>query len=179
MVLAPVIFFASQINVYTFSPLICHVLFQETPEEFCAEKNKNTLIGDNYLYSRVVRNGNLLLVLTDNQKENWKNAMFKEDIFTPFVEASHVEFSEDYTNLTLKCYKETATDSMVSFSVSAVRAVFMQAVEEKKSEDIKVDIYFVDAVTGEVKYLVVYPDENLNFNIDPDDFSSYEAKEYS
>ena len=178
MVSLPVIFYASQINIYTFSPLICRVLFQETPEEFCAEKVGNNALGGNYIYSRVDRNGNLFLALTDNQIENWKNALFKNDLFRPIMGAGDIKFFEDYTKCTVKCYKETVLDDIASFSLNAVYAVFMQAIEGKKSEDIKVDYYFVDAVTEEVKYHVVFPDKNLKFTIHPDDFSSYKTDAY-
>lgn len=172
MISLPVIFYASQINVYTFSPLICRVLFQETPEEFCAERGNSTLLGSNYIYSRVDKSGNVLLVLSDSQKENWKNALFKNDFFRPIMGAGDIKFFEDYTKCTVKCYKETVLDDITSFSLNVVYAVFMQAIEGKKSEDIKVDCYFVDTVTEEVKYHVVYPDEKLNFSIDPNVFSS-------
>ncbi len=178
MISLPVIFYASQINVYFFSPDICHILMQESPEEFCAERGNSTLLGSNYIYSRVDKSGNLLLVLSDSQKENWRNSVLDDDLTNSFRGLGECEISPNYTKCTFKCYKETVLDNSTSFVMNVLDAVFIQAIEGKKSEDIKVDCYFVDAVTEEVKYHVVFPDKNLKFTIHPDDFSSYKTDAY-
>lgn len=173
-----IVFCILQINVYVFSPEICHVLMQKSPEEFCAEKGNGTLLGDNYIYSRVNKNGNLFLVLSNSQKENWKYLVLEDDVTNSFKKLGDIEISKDYTKCTLKCYKETALDNTASFITNVLHCVFIQAIEGKDSEDIKVECYFVDAITNEVKYYIVFPDEELNFSIDPNIFSSYKANEY-
>ena len=92
-----IVFCILQINVYVFSPEICHVLMQKSPEEFCAEKGNGTLLGDNYIYSRVNKNGNLFLVLSNSQKENWKYLVLEDDVTNSFKKLGDIEISKDYT----------------------------------------------------------------------------------
>ena len=164
--------YISQLNVYAFTPEICNFLLQQSPEEFCAEKGKGTLIQDGYLYSRVNKDGNLVLVLNDIQKDNWKTLMLQSKTLNLFKSFGDIEVSNDYTKCTIKCYKETVLDDTVAFMSNTIYCVFLQAIEGKNSEDIKVECDFVDAVTNEVKYHIVVPDEKLDFAVDTDVFSS-------
>ena len=164
--------YISNLNKYVFSTEICTLLFQKSPEEFCEQKGKNTLIEDNYIYSKVDKNDNLILFLTNSQKERWIDLVFSDEMFILFRHAGDVEISDNYTRCTIKCYKETALDNATSFISNALTCLFIQAIDGKESELISLDCYFVDAVTNEVKYHVVLPDKELKFSIDPNVFSS-------
>ncbi len=168
----------SNLNKYVFSPEICQIMLEKSPDEFCKQMGKDTLIEGHYAFSWVNKNGDLILFLSDKQKERWINLVFGSELSIMLKSAGDVIVSDNYTKCTARCYKETVFDDIIACNQNALHCLFIQAIEGKKSEDIFVDCYLVDTVTDEVKYHYVYPrkssNENSNLTIDPDVFSSRE-----
>lgn len=166
------------LNKYVFSPKICRIVLEKSPDEFCKQMGKDTLIEGHYAFSWVNKNGDLILFLSDKQKERWIDLVFGSELSIMLKSAGDVIVSDNYTKCTARCYKETVFDDMIACNQNALHCLFIQAIEGKKSEDIFVDCYLVDTVTDEVKYHYVYPressNENSNLTIDPDVFSSRE-----
>jgi len=177
IIVAGVVSFLSQYNLYVISPEICRVVIGKTPVEFVESNGEETALENSgYTYAKLDEEGNLFLIISDIQKDNWKATVIDKDSW--FSEsarnAGNVEISKDYKKIILRCYRETYTNEAISFVMNSSECVFLQVLNGEKSENIKVDCYFIDAVTNEVKYHVVLPDSNLKFTIDPDSFSSKE-----
>jgi len=165
------ILFCTFFNVYTLSPENCRTVFGVYPEEF---KEKIHFV--TYTYQSVDSNGNLKLVMSDSDVENFRSAVpslfLKGDknVGTKII-------SEDYTELTIMCYKETCVDDTFS-SASVIReCVIAQFLNGKNLEPIEVTCKFVDAVTNEVKHQFTYSSKNfgkIDVDVDPEKFSSIE-----
>ena len=64
----------SKLNVVTLTPHLCNwLLLGNTPQSFCETEGAGTSLEDGYVFSGVDKNGNLIIVMTDAQKDNWRN----------------------------------------------------------------------------------------------------------
>ncbi len=165
------IVYISQLNIYKLSPKISNIVTGYTPREFHELRGKDTALENNFTYSKVDGDGNLILILTDNEKRNWE-----KQTDTPMLniarEAGNIEISPDYTQCTIRCYRETVTDDLISFVVVLPECVFFQVLNGQDSNNIKVTCQIFDANTGQLKYSAVYPDEEIEFFFATEDFSS-------
>ncbi len=58
-------------NIYKMTPAMCKTMFSCTPQEFCDSNGAKTLVKNNFLSAVMDENGNLILELSDEQKEYW------------------------------------------------------------------------------------------------------------
>ncbi len=118
-----VIFCCMQYNVYELTPIICECMLGSdvTPKSFVANQGEGTTIEFEYTYAKVNADGNLVLILTNEQRNAWKNKLVllqilsrkwqdKKDIGVDIIEQEDViqtliiepglscglELSEDY-----------------------------------------------------------------------------------
>lgn len=68
-------------NVYNISPTLCNTLFSCTPKEFYLTKGRTTLLKDNFTNAEMDENGNLVLELSEEQKEQWIAVSFHMQVF--------------------------------------------------------------------------------------------------
>lgn len=63
-------------NVYRLSPDVFGTLFSGdiTPQDFVKTKGADTALYNNYTYAKVNRRGDLVLVLTNEERDAWKNS---------------------------------------------------------------------------------------------------------
>ena len=176
-------FLISQLNVYKLSPYLCTVLLHTTPEEFCESDGSETdLAIFGYTYAKVDRDGNLFLILTNRQKQRWKNSYFylhilqkvlgdtrdigitpsvpTDETFKTFYDNSDecgYEISEDYTKIISE-----PDDSLFFYLVIPYACIAMQ--------------FFNDVPTDKIRCEFIKVDENNNIIetiIWPDDIPSY------
>ena len=65
-------------NVYRLSPDVFGTLFSGdiTPQDFVETEGEETWLYQNYVYAKVDKDGYLILVLTNEQRDGWKNSDF-------------------------------------------------------------------------------------------------------
>ena len=181
--------FFEKINVFTLSPKVAKIFTGESPEDFCSGDEQNfSLRHTFYTYAKVDRQGNLVLVMTDDQIDNWKNADFylqllqkivgnerqvvseiipPEDSFfhTLFYEKADVlcpyEISEDYTHV----YAGPEDDDFLYFPILPYMCITMQVLSGKNSDEISYTFTEFDK-DGNIIEEYVWPDDVFDTNTD-------------
>jgi len=170
---------APDYNTFKLSPLVCKYMLKVTPEEFVDCSGEGTKIAYGYTYAKVDRNGNLFLVLTDEELSYWKNSRFDLqvlqkvigeersigiDIIPPQDSISKIfyddadtacgfEISNDYTKIIAGPGDDK---SYFVFIPSACIAV--QFFDGKPSDEIKVEYIEVNE-SQEVINMFTWPDD--------------------
>ena len=174
------LFFNSFYNTYELSPQICEVMLGTTvtPESFVDSGGEGTVIVDGYTYAKVNQKGNLILVLSDFERDAWKDSLVvlqilsrlwenKKDIGVRILDqtdaidvliirpglASGLELSDDYT----KVIADSNDDSFY-YQWYILMGIYMQFFEGIPSEDIYVE-YIEYNANGEVCRHLIWPND--------------------
>ena len=81
-----VVLFNVQYDVYKLSPNVCSVVLDTFPEEFVNKQGEGTNLENGYTYAKTDMRGNLILVLTNEQTNDWKNGDFGLQILSKLWE---------------------------------------------------------------------------------------------
>ncbi|MBE6531812.1 MAG: hypothetical protein E7679_07000 [Ruminococcaceae bacterium] len=176
--------FVSSLNIYTINEDVCrHIFVMKSPQEFCDSEGEGTYLTD-YIFAKVDKNGNLLLILTDRQLDKWissshdliavdivtggRTGLFKNyeinmddkvesALFYDFKEET-VIVSEDYKKITIKygCMHEI----IFSFYRITNGCVHMQLLNGVPSDDITLQLVVVNE-NGEIVTDLTWPKETL------------------
>ena len=65
-----------KLNFFNLSPRIAKMFIGEDPEVFCANNGETSSLYQMFVYANVTKSGNLILIMTDEQVESWKNSNF-------------------------------------------------------------------------------------------------------
>lgn len=183
LIVASLLIFNSRYTVYELSPVLCRTMLGSavTPESFVKDEGEGTVIEGGYTYAKVTRDGNLLLVLSNAERDAWKNAevvlqilsrlwIDKKDIgveitdFEEYIEVlliepgiqSGLELSEDYS-----CVIATSNDDTLYYPWFMLMGVEMQFFEGIPSDEIYVE-YIEYNSDGKVCKRLTWPnDENI------------------
>jgi hypothetical protein len=172
--------FNSCYNVYELSPKVCKVMLGTTvtPGSFVANRGEGTTIANAYTYAKVNRKGNLILVLSNSERDAWKNSEVvlqilsilwetKKDIGVEVIDTTDdvyeliirpglgcgLELSEDYT----KVISEPNDDSFY-YQWFILMGINMQFFEGVPSDEIYVE-YIEYNSNGEVCKRLAWPDD--------------------
>ena len=166
----------SQYNVFRLSPEMSEYFVFKTPKEFCETKGEGGIWENNYSFAYVDKRGNLVLILTDEEIQTYKNNSHylqvlqavlgdTRDIgveinynydplyYIKFASRCGIEVSEDFKTFT----KGPGGDR---FYVPVVAAACMdiQILNGVPSDEISVDYYLYDE-NGNVKQHISYPED--------------------
>lgn len=116
--------YESQFKTYHLPPTICEfMLGGVSPEAFCEREGEGTWLEDQYASAKVDKDGCLILKLSDERADEWKNSFFELQVlqsvlgesrdigvevkpsedFIGYIEDAHTcgfEIAEDYTRVT-------------------------------------------------------------------------------
>ena len=67
-------------NYYKISPVICELAIGSSPEEFVNTSGVDTMLFRGYTYSKLDTDGNLILILSDKELEQWKKTSLSLEI---------------------------------------------------------------------------------------------------
>ena len=175
-------------NVYRLSPDVCGVVIsgEITPQSFVETEGADTELYNGYTYATVDKDGYLILVLSNDQRDQWKQSDFglrilatlwegKRDIgVTPFDLEN--DFLGDPLSELEKILYEGALESGLELSDDyrtvigetgdntfyfpwfMHMGVFMQLLEGVPSDEIRVE-YIEYGANGDVVERVVWPDD--------------------
>ena len=175
-------------NVYVLSPDVCGVVLSSeiTPQIFVETSGADTALYGNYTYARVTQKGELLLVLSNEERDQWKQSDFglrilatlwegKRDIgVTPF-DLENDFLGDPMSELEKILYKGALEsgleisddyrqviaepgDDTVFFPWFIHMGVMMQLTNGVPSDQIRVE-YIEYGENGEVTERVVWPDD--------------------
>jgi len=148
---------------YRMSNDTCSVLFACSVEEFFGEPYDFSWTEDFRTYSRKGENGDLLLRLNDQQKKDWI-ARYSKAIKR--ARDVGVEFSDDYTKITLRGYKETMGKLVHTCMWSSTGALVQQVVAGTEPDKAQIQVVVIDAVTNDVVYSILCPQEPFFYSYD-------------
>jgi hypothetical protein len=166
----------SKLNEFLLSRKICRVLLGVSPKTFHETNGEGTLLFNEYTDSAVTEDGDLVLHLTDNQVDQWRNSnvfmqilqkiMGKEkQIVTKVIVPTSFPFESLYKNSN-KCGYEISDDytkivvgpgdDRSYYSIVLHSCVFVQLLEGKPSDEISVEYIEVDS-EGKITEQSFYP----------------------
>ena len=169
-------------NFYRLNPEMSKFIVFETPEDFCEKKGEGGIWQDNYTFAFVDPKGYLILILTDEQVQIYKNNLYTLQIlqavlgntrdigvqitdetdffgFIEFAPTCGIKVSEDY-----KTFTKGPGGNRFYVPFVAEACMQLQFINGVPSEEIGVDYYLYDE-NGNVKQHISYP-EDLNKEID-------------
>ena len=159
-----VTFCCAQYNVYELTPTICNFMLGSdvTPQSFVANQGQGTTIEFEYTYAKVNADGNLMLILSDSERDAWKNEMVilqilsrkwrdKKDIGVDIIEQEEsrcLELSEALPRATVICGDGTDRDTLLEEGLQSSDAcVVLTGIDE---ENIIVSLYAQSQGVGKV-----------------------------
>ena len=158
---------------YRMSSDTCVLLFGRPADEFFSRPYDFSWTEDFRTYSRLEDNGDLMLRLNDQQKNDWWERHGKEINQANDV---GVEISSNYTKITLRGYKETM-GTLVHAAIVSLRGLHVrQVLNGTQPGQTKVEIVVIDAGTDDIVYSVVDPQEKLHYSYEEYGLSSIHSK---
>ena len=168
-------------NFYRLNPEMSKFIVFETPEDFCEKKGEGGIWQDNYTFAFVDPKGYLILILTDEQVQIYKNNLYTLQIlqavlgntrdigvqitdetdffgFIEFAPTCGIKVSEDY-----KTFTKGPGGNRFYVPLIAEACMQLQFINGVPSEEIGVDYYLYDE-NGNVKQHISYP-EDMNKEI--------------
>lgn len=171
------IVFHSNYNVYKLSPAVCNTVLGVSPGDFVFSQGQNTLLVNEYTYATMDGDGNLILILTNNERDDWKSRIltlaildaiwgeesnldiefmdpqndFAKTLFESAT-ACGLELSKDYTRVIAE-----SDDRTLYYPWFINMGVTMQMFEGVPSEKIRVEYIEYDDNNQIVKR-VIWPD---------------------
>ena len=167
-------------ETFELTPYLCEWMLDTTPEEFCKTKGSGTELANGYSHAMVNKDGNLVLKLTKEEIQNWKNSevnlqtlqlAFGDEVIIVTEKTAHAEewFSSlgrsatNFDNISIaKDYTEVIDvylASRISGECAALGCLYMQVFEHKPLDAIKVEYVAVDS-NGNIKFKKVYTAES-------------------
>lgn len=150
---------------------ILHVSAEDFFTRYC---DYYDTLGDFRVYSKIDREGNLILRMTEEQRkgvieyehDGWDEtgSIGVDDL----SEIEGIEVAPDLTSVTVSCYKDNAIDQYFTARLGSWGIPAIQLLSGAEPEEIKLDIILKDAVTGEVVHTRSWP--NLAYTMDQDTF---------
>lgn len=171
--------FNPDISIYELPPEVCRIFFGCTPNEFF---DKTMTYYDSEVdfrkKSKVDKNGNLVLVLNEQDKEAWKSALADVISLEDIRGNPNIIVSEDCKKVTVICYKETASLDTMDAAFGLYSYLVYQLFNGVPPEEISIDFSLKDGVTEEIVYSESYPgdDSKLSFSTRDYNFSSIYSK---
>ena len=180
-----IILFHVRYDVYRLSPNVCTVVLDTSPKEFMNDQGEGTILDGGYTYAKIDTKGNLVLILTNEESDAWKNSDFGIQILAKLWEGERdigIQIKErdyDTTDPLLQWqnhqYDAAITSGLeVSDDYTKVIAdsnddtfyypwfigisVRMQVFEGVSSEEIRVEYIEYDA-NGQIVKRIVWPDD--------------------
>lgn len=166
------------LNEFTMSSVLCKYLFDGmSPEEFCRKKGKGTLLYKGYTNVTVTDDDFLVLKLTDEELEEWKNSSKhmqilqkilgeEKQIVSEIVPPTDVAFGTLYEDADMDCgfeisedYSKIIADAGDDQNYEAVvpyACIMMQVLSRKPSQDIYVEYTVFDS-NGKISKYLSYP----------------------
>ncbi len=158
---------------YRMSSDTCVLSFGRPADEFFSRPYDFSWTEDFRTYSRLEDNGDLLLRLNEQQKNDWWNH-YNEAI--QLVKDRGVEVASDYTKVTLRGYKETIASMMMPV-IFAMRGFHVrQVLNGTEADEVQIEVVVIDAGTDDVVYSVVQPQEPLHYSHEGYGLSSIHSK---
>ncbi len=169
--------FNPDISIYELPPELCRRFFGCTPSEFF---DKTMVYYDSEVdfrkRSKMDKNGNLVLVLNEQDKEAWKSALKDYGFLEAIWDNPNIIITDDYKSMTVNCYKETASADTFD-SVFGVNALLVyQLFDGVPPDEIGLNYIIMDGITGEIVYSERYPENEINFSTKGYNFSSIYSK---
>jgi len=175
--------YIAKLNVFVLSPLVAKAFTGNDLETFCSTDGADTTFYRMFTYAKVKKNGDLILVMTDQQIEDWKNGNFylqllqkivgsERQIVTevipptdPFSELFYkdadimcgFEISEDYTRI----YADPEDGTFLYFGFVPHACLAMQVLSGKPSDEISYTFIEYDE-EGNIVEQFVWPDDFLD-----------------
>ena len=168
-------------NVYELSPIMCEVMLGSdvTPKSFVSSQGEGTMIENAYTYAKVNGEGNLVLILTNNERNEWKNQEVvlqilsrkwqdKKDIGVDIIEqealvqvaiieqglSCGLEISEDYKTVIAE-----PSDDAFYYQWFVLMGIQMQFFEGVPSDEISVE-YIQYADNGSIAKKLIWPKDD-------------------
>ncbi len=164
-------------SVYKLPPELCRRFFGCTPNEFF---DKTMAYYDSEIdfrkKSKIDNKGNLVLVLDEQDKEAWKSTFIVDGFFEGVRDNPNIIISEDYKNVTVNCYKETANADTFDSAFLLYALLVYQLFDGVSPDEICINYTVRDGVTEEVVYSERYPENEINFSTQGYNFSSMYSK---
>lgn len=158
---------------YVLPPNICVALFSFEPEEFFnIEFSFYTSENDFRQNASIDKDGNLVIWLTEKQKEVWRNENSWGYNLETLQNSENIEISDDYTKVIVNCYEETATGDIVCLAFGHKSLGIEQLLSGKEPKSININIILRDGVTGETVYNISWPQEKFEYDSEKYEFSS-------
>ena len=175
--------YIAKLNIFVLSPQVAKAFTGNDPETFCSTNGADTTFYRMFTYAKVKKNGDLILVMTDQQIEDWKNGNFylqllqkivgsERQIVTevipptdPFSELFYkdadilcgFEISEDYTRI----YADPEDGTFLYFGFVPHACLAMQVLSGKPSDEISYTFIEYDE-EGNIVEQFVWPDDFLD-----------------
>lgn len=156
---------------YVIPANICEALFSCSPNEFYSTSQKFSWTEDFCVYSQVDKNGNLILILNENQKSEWRQ--YHADFFG-HIKNRNIEISPDYSCVTVSSYYETALADVNCAILNMQGFAANQLLDGVAPADIGVKFILTDAGTQEILYTATWPSEAIHIDFDKHTFSHTE-----
>ena len=164
----------SQLNYYKLSPVVAEFVAGDDLQNFCKTKGEGTLLENGYTYAKVDNEGNLILILSDRQIQDWKNSWYALTVFQRMLgderpigittqhqpdamgfyenaDTCGLDISDDF-----KTIIESPDDNHWYYAFASPCCIFMQIINGVPSDEIYVDYYRVDA-DGKVIEHIYWP----------------------
>ena len=175
--------YIAKLNVFVLSPLVAKAFTGNDPESFCSNDGADTTLDGMFICAKVKKNGDLILVMTDQQIKDWKNSNFYmqllqkivgserqivTEIIPPTDPVSEIiyekadtvcgyEISEDYTRV----YADPGDSKMIYFPFIPYPCLAMQILFGKPSDEISYTFIEYDE-EGNIVEQYVWPDDFMD-----------------
>lgn len=168
------VFIVTKLDIYRIPTVACNTLFGTTPNNFIKTQGAGSLLQNGYTFAWVDKDGNLAIAMTDQQRDQWKQACVWLQVLSLAVDKDlgveirpsddwtyswalqvaptcNYEISEDYTQLVAN-----PDSSIFIFPFLMGGCIMMQVLDKKACEDICVE-YIELNKNGEIIDRVLYP----------------------
>lgn len=174
-------FFPAKDTTYVLSEKQCNALFGKTPTEF-SEDPSPTLNLESNVFCRAAEvddSGNLLLTLTDRQKEQWKTSQDIQDVLYKAENNPDISLSADYKKVTVSCYKETESKNLTDAAAVVAACKVFQLLGGISPDEINIELTLIDTATKKTTQVIQINLDETEFTYLKNSFSSMYAGEDS
>lgn len=175
--------YIARLNVFVLSPLVAKAFTGNDPETFCSTDGADTTLDGMFICAKVKKSGDLVLVMTDQQIEDWKNGNFYMQVLQKIVGSERqivteiippadpisqiiyeqadtvcgYEISEDYTRV----YAGPEDSKIIYFPLIPHPCLAMQILSGKPSDEISYTFIEYDE-EGNIVEQYVWPDDFMD-----------------
>ena len=153
---------ASKRVTYEVDPDVCQAVFGCGPHGFVIkEENEFHREIDDFYISAKVENENLVLVMSEEQLEQWRRRCLEDIEKACQTKSIDVAISEDYTQIICGYTKKSSLSD--EFQLASLRltncCTALQFINNPSKENISVEYRIIDATTKEIKFSKRYPQD--------------------